>query len=244
MLSCPHCGAAVQQDARQCIYCQGLLQTVACPKCMAMMFAGSEFCPGCGARTEVVTTADQTENACPRCAAPGIMLEHVTLGGSLVEECRQCGGMWVDARRFEHLCTDAETEARGSGTMDGGENAIPHVAPERQIRYIHCPQCDQIMNRVNFGMQSGVVIDVCKGHGIWLDKDELKEIIAYIRAGGMKQTREAENQRLQSQKTQTLDEIQAVGRSYGTSQYVGDHGDGTGLAGTILSVALDLLFKK
>ena len=173
------------------------------------------------------------------------MLEHVTLGEALVEECGECGGMWVDARRFEQICGDAQAQVKGSGTPDGGGNEIPHVAPEKQIRYIHCPLCSEIMNRVNFGKQSGVVIDVCKGHGIWLDKDELQEIIAYIRAGGMNQTREMDAQQAQTQKIQMINHevMMEGGRGYAASQCVGEN-EGGGLVGAILSVAWDLVFKK
>jgi Zn-finger nucleic acid-binding protein len=244
-LNCPHCGAAVKQDSLQCAYCQALLQTVACPKCMAMMFAGSEYCPKCGARTEAATPQGPTAHDCPRCQVQGRKLEHVRLGDALVEECRQCGGMWVDAGRFERLCSDTEAQSQGSGTPDGGAGPIPHIAPEAKIRYIHCPVCDQIMNRVNFGLASGVVIDVCKGHGIWLDKNELQEIIAFIHAGGMKQTHEMESQRLQSERLQMISrrDINISGMDYSASSSVGQN-DGTDLVGAILSVAWDLMFKR
>ena len=46
------------------------------------------------------------------------------------------------------------------------------------------------MNRVNFAKCSDVIVDVCKGHGTWFDKDELRQIVEFIRGGGMEQSRE------------------------------------------------------
>ncbi len=151
----------------------------------------------------------------------------------------------MDARRFERMCADAQAGSQENGAPDGGRGEIPHVSPEKQIRYIHCPVCAQIMNRVNFGKQSGVVIDVCKGHGIWLDKDELQEIIAFVRAGGMNQSREMDAQQAQTEKLQMInhEEMLEGGRGYASSQSVGDN-DGTGLVGAILSVAWDAVFGK
>jgi Zn-finger nucleic acid-binding protein len=33
--------------------------------------------------------------------------------------------------------------------------------------------------------KSGIVVDVCGEHGIWLDCDELSHLIAWMRAGGL-----------------------------------------------------------
>ena len=59
------------------------------------------------------------------------------------------------------------------------------------------------MNRVNFADCSGVIIDVCHDHGTWFDRDELRRVIEFIRAGGMDLARDkkravlvAEQQRL------------------------------------------------
>jgi len=53
------------------------------------------------------------------------------------------------------------------------------------------------MNRHNFQRRSGVIIDVCKAHGTWLDADELEQIGGFIRSGAyaVAQSREAERQR-------------------------------------------------
>jgi Zn-finger nucleic acid-binding protein len=45
------------------------------------------------------------------------------------------------------------------------------------------------MNRVNYAKRSGVVLDVCKAHGIWFDQDELRRVLAFIASGGLDRAR-------------------------------------------------------
>jgi len=66
-----------------------------------------------------------------------------------------------------------------------------------RISYAPCPQCGQLMNRVNFARCSGVVVDVCRGHGTWFDRDELREIVEFIRAGGLELARQKEKHELE-----------------------------------------------
>jgi hypothetical protein len=46
------------------------------------------------------------------------------------------------------------------------------------------------MNRVNFAHCSQVILDVCKAHGAWFDKDKLRRTVEFIRAGGMEKARD------------------------------------------------------
>ncbi len=49
---------------------------------------------------------------------------------------------------------------------------------------------------IDFGARSGVIIDQCKAHGIWLDEGELKHLMEWRKAGGklLHEKREIENQ--------------------------------------------------
>jgi len=40
------------------------------------------------------------------------------------------------------------------------------------------------MQRVNFGHRSGVVIDRCHSHGVWLDNGEISHLMEWKKAGG------------------------------------------------------------
>jgi Zn-finger nucleic acid-binding protein len=64
------------------------------------------------------------------------------------------------------------------------------------------------MNRVNFAHCSHVIVDVCQKHGTWFDKDELRQIVEFIRAGGMEKSRQMEIQDLEHRK-QALESAQS-----------------------------------
>jgi Zn-finger nucleic acid-binding protein len=63
------------------------------------------------------------------------------------------------------------------------------------------------MNRVNFGVRSGVIIDRCKAHGVWLDGGELRHLMEWMKLGGklldqqhQEQTRQEEQKRESEQR--------------------------------------------
>ena len=58
------------------------------------------------------------------------------------------------------------------------------------------------MNRINFD-RSGVVVDICKGHGIWFDRDELKRIAAFIDAGNLGKSRNLHKTELEHERIRT-----------------------------------------
>jgi Zn-finger nucleic acid-binding protein len=72
--------------------------------------------------------------------------------------------------------------------MPGPPPTSGPVALEK-ISYVPCPVCKQMMNRVNFAHCSNVIVDVCRAHGTWFDRDELRRVVEFIRAGGMEKER-------------------------------------------------------
>jgi Zn-finger nucleic acid-binding protein len=40
------------------------------------------------------------------------------------------------------------------------------------------------MNRVNYGQRSGVIVDKCMHHGVWLDCGEITHLMEWKQAGG------------------------------------------------------------
>lgn len=187
-LHCYSCGAAVSSDKPKCAHCGARLATVSCPTCFGMMFQGSKFCPSCG-DAAATWHGRNSKRLCPAC-------ETSMLKGDLhdipLHECTKCLGLWLDAATFERICRDAEQQATVLGvrrTM-GAANAIGTV------RYLRCPQCRDLMHRVNFARCSGVIVDVCRSHGTWFDVNELHRIVEFIREGGMTRSREKEKAEL------------------------------------------------
>ena len=58
------------------------------------------------------------------------------------------------------------------------------------------------MNRVNFAHCSHVIVDVCKAHGTWFDKDKLRRVVEFIRAGGFEEARAREIEELEERRRQ------------------------------------------
>ena len=191
------CGAATSTDAPICQYCESRLATVACPSCFGMMFIGSKHCPRCGAAAAAVgTVSELVPRKCPRCKTD---MQGVTIGSVAVRECDKCLGLWLDVPAFEKICADREEQA----AVLGAASLVPHhsvPATTAKVSYAPCPECSQLMNRINFARCSGVIVDVCKGHGTWFDRDELSRIVEFIRAGGLEASRAKEKAELEEER--------------------------------------------
>ncbi len=93
-------------------------------------------------------------------------------------------------------------------TADLGGGALspaprPALSERDKVMYRPCAQCGDLMHRVNFAGNSGVVLDACRAHGSWFDADELAKIVAFIRAGGLDEARRREVRRLEQARRQT-----------------------------------------
>jgi Zn-finger nucleic acid-binding protein len=180
-LHCPNCGGPAAAGDASCKYCHAQLATVSCPHCFALMFVGAGFCPHCGARAQRAAKGVSAAT-CPGCR--GVMRE-IDLGATALLECAACHGMWIDADTFERICADREAQA-----------ALLHQWPTASaptaanVRYRPCLTCGKMMNRLNFGRLSGTVVDVCKGHGTFLDAGELHQIVRFIQGGGLDRARQ------------------------------------------------------
>jgi Zn-finger nucleic acid-binding protein len=196
-LNCPNCGAATSSEAPLCQFCGSRLATIACPSCFALMFLGSKHCQHCGAAAAVAEVSEAKDRKCPRCRSE---LSSVTLGSTALRECDQCLGLWLDVATFEKVCADREQQ---SAVLGLASPAPTHAVRETsKVKYVPCPECAQLMNRINFARCSGVIVDVCKGHGTWFDRDELSRIVAFIRGGGLAAARDREKAEIQEARRQ------------------------------------------
>ena len=190
------CGASAATDATQCEHCHARLATIACPVCFGMLFLGSKFCPHCGAQAARLTEPDDLRRQCPSCQ---IDLQALALGTSKVHECPQCSGLWIDVETFQQICADRDRQAAVLGGAAPDPLATLQLTLD-EVRYRPCPVCRTLMNRLNFSERSGVIIDICRGHGSWFDRDELRRIVEFIRAGGLEATRERDLQHWATEK--------------------------------------------
>jgi len=194
------------------------------------MFLGSKFCVNCGAKaTAAVVFDEKAPGDCPRCRRPLQMLQ---IDSVLARECSRCGGFWSDVATFEDLCANSEKQASVLGFIVSGAHPNSHPAA---VSYVPCPDCGELMNRSNFAKASGVIIDLCKKHGVWFDADELPKIIAFINSGGLERQREKEKMTIEDERRKLRDDARrmaAIERRAGIAG-VRNEDDGAGLRGFI-----------
>lgn len=181
-----------------------------------MMFIGSKHCPHCGAAAAQATAGELPVLKCPRCR---VDMSSITLGSMAMRECQKCVGLWVDVAAFEKICADREEQSAVLGTASP---APSHQVPSdtEKIRYVPCPQCAQLMNRINFARCSGVIVDICKGHGTWFDRDELSGIVQFIRSGGLEISRQKEKNEIEFQRDQLrAEQLMAANRGTSLGRY-------------------------
>jgi len=163
-----------------------------CSSCSAPLPADTSFCSYCGTRNDLDVLAmprfaesrEISQLHCPDCKLP---METIRLGTDdsfAVERCPTCFGLFFDPGEVQ-----AFLEATVAPTFLINHQEINNINRERAnkdhpVRYLPCPVCGKFMNRTNLGANSGVVIDQCRRHGVWLDNGELIHLMEWKRAGG------------------------------------------------------------
>jgi Zn-finger nucleic acid-binding protein/ribosomal protein L40E len=200
-LVCGRCGGKLEIGAQRCAYCDAEITleerglSGVCPVCYARLFKDARFCMECG-----VAIAPQAVRAiadgvfCPRCQGA---LQSRSLGSVALVECGSCAGLWLAPDVFDAICEQADTEDLVRRHL--GEQPEPRVdAAQAPPGYLSCITCGDLMVRRNFGGSSGVIIDVCRGHGVWLDHREIERILDFVHRGGLMRAREREVAQLEA----------------------------------------------
>lgn len=146
----------------------------------------------------------------------------IVIGSTSVSECEQCLGLWLDVAALEKICAEREQQAAVLGTASPAPaNAVRETS---KVNYVPCPRCSQLMNRINFARCSGVIVDFCKGHGTWFDRDELSRIVEFIRGGGLEESRNREKEDIKEERLKLLEQQRIEARrSILTGRDVDDH---------------------
>ena len=163
-----------------------------CSCCSAPLPTNTNRCTYCDVRNDIdlhskhrySIKTQQTDRICPHCNKP---LETIKLKLNepfYIERCKTCFGLFFDPGEIETLL-----ESSVSNVFDINLKLIKSINKDRyqknqQIKYVKCPVCRILMNRVNFGRRSGVIIDQCKKHGIWVNNGEITHLMEWKKAGG------------------------------------------------------------
>jgi Zn-finger nucleic acid-binding protein len=164
-----------------------------CPACKRPNSAGRAACLYCGAPLDesIVMqgpaalpppSAPPPESpikgrslGCPRC--PGAPMAAADLQGLTIFRCELCRGLFLDSLTFDYLVARQADLALASRAHN---RPAMHEPADFTVAYIACPVCGQQMARGQYEDRSGVIIDRCLAHGVWLDDAELQRVLDFI----------------------------------------------------------------
>ena len=161
-----------------------------CPRCATSNPDGATTCTTCGETLADFRAAapSPSKQRCPRCDKALWPIRHREIAA---EACLGCGGLFVDEASFLGLQDRPAAPPGNASTLPSPTG----TAKVEVVRYVRCPRCQTRMNRVNFARISGVILDTCKGHGIWFDADELDQVLAFVAQGGLDKARQKDAER-------------------------------------------------
>jgi Zn-finger nucleic acid-binding protein len=139
-----------------------------CTQCNRETKAARDTCLYCGGPLAADTKA---QLGCPRCSAA---MRRDVVDGIELDLCDSCGGTWYDRGELEQHIAAPPTAADAPAPEAPGEFLRE---PDRMdTRYLKCPYCASPMTRKNWGRLSGIIVDICGPHGLFLDAGELEKI--------------------------------------------------------------------
>lgn len=163
-----------------------------CRNCGACLPAGSIVCNYCESRQDIdlkgvheyTVAVPESKRICPRCAKPMLTIDLDVGEKFLIERCGDCLGMFFDPGEIEALLDKTVSSVHHIDLSRLNAIVEAKRCGDYPIAYVKCPVCGKMMNRVNFGSKSGVIIDKCREHGVWLDGGELRQLMEWTKAGG------------------------------------------------------------
>lgn len=197
-----------------------------CISCGAPLPPNKVVCAYCGTRNSVdlkglgkiALVEPQSPRKCPECK---INMQTVDVGNRakfFIEKCDECHGLFFDPGELEALLSESVTD--GVRINYDRIKELSHIRPQNKITYRPCPVCQKMMNRVNFGTRSGVIIDRCREHGIFLDGGELRQLMEWRRAGGQLLHERAQKAK---EKEKRKKEEEQKKKQAATRQFINEH---------------------
>jgi Zn-finger nucleic acid-binding protein len=208
MASCNHCGAPLVSNTNQCNYC------------------GTRNDVDLRAKFPYKLEQAASSRTCPLCEIPLQTIRSTQDEKLFIERCEKCFGLFFDRGELEYVLQQSVFHV-----YDINREHIDNINKDRYSKpadftYRKCPECAVLMNRVNFGHRSGVVVDQCLIHGIWLDNGELTHLMEWKKAGGQllhQQTETLKKQRSASKPKAPLPSSATIKQNQGSGW---DHLDG------------------
>ena len=147
-----------------------------CTQCNRESKTPKEKCFYCGGAMAIETKAQLN---CPRC---NTHMRREPVDGIELDLCDNCGGTWYDRGELEqHIAAGSSAEAEDAQEQPLQE--FQREADKLNTRYLKCPICEGIMTRKNWGRMSGIILDICGPHGLFLDSGELDKVRQFEGSG-------------------------------------------------------------
>jgi len=223
-VDCSNCGAPLPAKSHVCIYCRTLnetdLRTARQP-------------------TKAAGTGDRD---CPRCTGRKLaVLQLPGLDSVEVDRCETCHGIFFDPGELERAMNRtvrpiAEVDRQELERLINEERKF-----EKKVVYLRCPECKQLMDRRIHGRKSGVVVDRCIEHGIWLDGGELRALLKWAAAGGREHTADQEHKERVSELERARARAVVPDRISGGSGWKSGTGNDSWLGGIVGEGLLEVL---
>lgn len=205
VLRCSNCGGSLPEGAASCPFCKFKVATRRCVECFHMNWLTAAHCTACGQVLGLEPVPEPETLSCPACSTCFVGIP--TEGAGRVLECEGCGGQFVDHSTLRGLF---ERRLRLSYRIEAPSPFEPRSSD--RVRYLPCPICEGFMNRRNFGERSGIIVDVCRAHGIWFDPGELPRVMDFVAQGGLE---EAARRELERERERVREERKAFGQAMG-----------------------------
>lgn len=219
-----------------------------CNSCAAPLPPNTQYCSYCGVRNDVdllgkhdyrVATR-QSERICPEC---NVQLQTVALEMQPplhIERCTNCFGLFFDPGEVETLLEAAVSPVYTVNRELLGNINNDRYQKNKPVKYLECPVCLNMMNRVVFAHKSGVVIDQCRAHGIWLDGGEISHLLEWKKAGGqiLHEKKQAERRQRKPQPSRSRAQVFSNSNNNHGGQY-----ESIGSEEGLLDIVFGLIFK-
>jgi len=117
---------------------------------------------------------------CPDCKTE---MEQIDVGISeeiIIHRCVECDGVFISEEDLQH------TIRHQTGVVHKIDYSIlrfildnPRQEYHTEAAYRNCPVCAKQMSRAIYAAVSGVMIDRCLEHGVWLDSGEMQQLFEW-----------------------------------------------------------------
>ena len=161
-----------------------------CVYCGAPMPAKGLICDYCGRRNPLNMSAlgefdsfKKKEVPSLTCLDCKVEMEQINVGIAediIIHRCPDCDGVFISEEDLE------ETIRHQTGVVHKVDFGIlrfildnPRQAHGTDTAYRHCPVCTKRMNKAIYAAVSGVLIDRCLEHGVWLDSGEMQQLFEW-----------------------------------------------------------------